>query len=131
MQPLDRSPLYVGGFLLVLALPQVAAIGKQVANGFRPFGHAPGRVPLSWDMFSTAITRCDVRWDPPLTVDGQRIAALHDIGLRLEWDPVFDRIEDYVWAAKYGCSHAERPTTTTLTCFTFEGKRVDDAFRCR
>jgi hypothetical protein len=129
--PLDRNPLYVAGFLLFLIVPQGHALAQQFRLGYRPFGQAPQRVTLSWDMFSTAISRCDVRWDPPLNAEGRPLARLHDSGTALEWDPVYDRVEDYMHAAEYGCVYGRPHTTATLQCFTFEGEAVKNVFRCR
>jgi hypothetical protein len=107
------------------------AIGGQLEAGYRPFTHVPIRVALSWDMFSTAITRCDVHWDPPVVVRGTRLASLREAGTALEWDPVYDRMQDYVMAARVGCSGARPGTTAHLTCFTAEGQTVTDALACR
>jgi hypothetical protein len=128
---LDRSATYVAGFLSVLAASQLVALGEQARRGYRPFVHAPVRVPLSWDMFATAIARCDVQWDPPLLVDGRRLGRLREAGQPLEWDPVYDHVEDYAAAAQGGCAYAIPWATIRLTCFTHEGVRVDHAFRCR
>jgi hypothetical protein len=129
--PVDKNPVYVAGFLLLLVVPQLAAIRGQLQAGYRPFTHVPIRVPLSWDMFSTAITRCDVHWDPPVVVRGTTLASLRQAGSALEWDPVYDRMEDYAMAARIGCSGARPGTTVRLTCFTYEGRTVTDAFPCR
>jgi hypothetical protein len=131
VRALDRSPVYVAGLLAVLVLAQTAALATQVARGYRPFGDAPGRVPLSWDMFATNITRCDVHWDPPLVNQGHVIARLSDTGMPFEWDPVYDTLADYVMAARIGCSRAPGGTTVTLLCFTGSGETLHDAFDCR
>jgi hypothetical protein len=130
MLAVDRNPVYVAGFLSVLVLAQATALVTQVARGYRPFRDAPTRVPLSWDMFATAITRCDVRWDPPLVNEGHVIARLRDAGMRFEWDPVYDFLADYVTTARIGCARAPE-STVTLLCFTSAGETVHDAFRCR
>jgi hypothetical protein len=129
--PVDRSPTYVAAFLSLLGLAQAGALVAQVVRGYRPFIHAPDRVVLSWDMFSTAISRCDVRWDPPLDVGGRPVARLHDTGLPIEWDPVYDHVADYQATAAIGCTRAARGTTVTLLCFTSDGETVHDAFHCR
>ena len=124
------GPRSVVLFLTLLAVPQVVALGEQVALGFRPFGHEPRRVPLSWDMFSVPIARCDVRWTPPLNMDGHSVARLRDTGTALEWDPVYDRVEDYTLAARYGCEFASVPTTAQLRCVTSEAAVALDSFAC-
>jgi hypothetical protein len=129
--PLDRNPLYVAGFVLVLALAQGRALLQQYVSGYRPFGHAPSRVAFSWDMFATAITRCDVQWSPPLHIGDRTVARLRDAGRTLEWDPVYDSVDGYMSAAHYGCTFADEATTATVRCVTFEGRTVNDAFRCR
>jgi hypothetical protein len=129
----------------LLVVTQAVAMGAQFASGYRPFGQAPIRVPLSWDMFATAISRCDVRWDPPLRTPPQEdleqsrrpglwfhpLARLRDTGLPLEWDIVYDHVDDYEAAAHFGCTRATRGTLVTLLCFTSEGETKHDAFRCR
>lgn len=131
MSPLDRNPLYVAGFVLVLALVQGRALAQQYVSGYRPFGHPPSRVAFSWDMFATAITRCDVEWSPPLQVGDRTVGHLRDSGRTFEWDPVYDSVEGYTGAAHYGCAFGNAATTATVRCVTFEGKLVNDAFRCR
>jgi hypothetical protein len=125
-----RNPAYVAAFLAALALPQAAALVMQIHIGFRPFAHAPVRVPLSWDMFATAISRCDVRWEPPLNIGGHPVGSIHQTGQPLEWDPVYDRVEDYVVAARMGCAYATPHTLATLQCFTSDGRTVRDALVC-
>jgi hypothetical protein len=125
-----RNPAYVATFLAALVLPQAAALVAQLHSGYRPFGHAPVRVPLSWDMFATAISRCDVRWQPPIDVGGRLVSSIQQTGQPLEWDPVYDRVEDYVVAARMGCTHAPPHAVATLQCFTSDGRTVRDAFLC-
>jgi hypothetical protein len=117
--------------VIVLVVAQGRALVQQYRSGYRPFGHAPSRVALSWDMFSTAITRCAVQWSPPLRVGGRTLATLRDGGRALEWDPVYDSLEGYLGAARYGCSLAGEGATVTVRCVTSEGRSVNDAFRCR
>jgi hypothetical protein len=127
----DRSPVYVAGFVALLVVTQAVAMGMQFASGYRPFGQAPTRVPLSWDMFATAISRCDVRWDPPLRTPLGPLARLRDTGQPIEWDIVYDNVSNYEAAAHYGCARGGRGTNVTLLCFTSEGETTRDAFRCR
>ena len=124
-------PGYVAAFVGLLTLAQLGALGRQFRAGYRPFLHAPTRVPFSWDMFSTAISRCGIEWDPPLRLPGKRFGRLRDAGLPLEWDPVYDRVEDYVAAAEAGCTRATDPTVVRLLCFTRDGTTVRHAFVCR
>jgi hypothetical protein len=120
------------GIALLLAglvAVQAIAFGTQIRAGFRPFGGPPGRVPFSWDMFAVRIERCDLRWDPPLRL-GDDVARLHDVAAPLEWDPAYDRRDDYREVGRRGCVFAQAPTRVTLRCFTPEGDVVD-AFDCR
>ena len=130
MRPLDRSPAYVASFVLLLALPQAWALAEQLRLGYRPFGHAPVRVPLSWDMFSTAISRCDVRWDPPLDLGPKKLARMREAGVTLEWDPVYDRVEDYAYAGRIGCAFGS-PARSSAAVLHEDGKATRDGFRCR
>lgn len=131
MDAIVRRPAYVAGFVLVLVLAQLTALGVQFARGYRPFFHAPTRVPLSWDMFSTAISRCDVRWEPPLPHPSGRFARLRDAGRALEWDPVYDRVPDYIAAGMGACRRATEPTLVHLACFTSEGRSLSYDLPCR
>jgi hypothetical protein len=122
MRRLDRQPLFVAAFLAVLFLPQAAAFALQIAGGYRPFVTAPGRVPLSWDMFAIRIVRCDVTWEPPLLIGEQRVAAMREAGWPLEWDVTYDTIGAYRHEALRGCNFAVAPTTAHLLCFTHDGR---------
>ena len=82
---------------------QALAFGRQFALGFRPFHTAPQRVPLSWDMFAIDIERCDIRWSPPLQIDGTTIPSLHALSAPFEWDVVYNTREHYRAVAKYAC----------------------------
>lgn len=103
---------------------------RQLTSGFVPFVHAPQRVAFSWDMFSVPITRCTVDYVPPIQIGHRVVAHMHDTGQVLEWDPVFDRAEDYALAAREGCEGASRWTTATVTCFFEDGRMTSDAIRC-
>ena len=128
----DRRPAYVAAFLLFLVTPQAVALALQFHRGFRPFVHPPSRVALSWDMFAIEISRCDLRWNPPLDVVGHPLPSLRSAGQPLEWDPVFNNVEQYAAAGRYGCDYARpnTPTRVSLTCATAEGQIVRDDFPC-
>src|SRR3954469_15001752 len=96
-----------------LGTTQAVAFGAQLAAGFRPFGGPPGRVPFSWDMFAIRIERCDLRWDPPLPL-GTGVARLHDMAPLLEWDPTYDRREEYRMIGQEACFVARVPTRILL-----------------
>jgi hypothetical protein len=130
MRRLDRQPLFVACFLALLFVPQAVAFGLQFAGGFRPFVKAPGRVPLSWDMFAIRISRCDVRWDPPLRIGSARIPAMRDASFPLEWDVTYDTISEYRHEARLGCNYAVGPTTAHLLCFTPDGRTSTDTVTC-
>src|SRR5665213_2805395 len=91
----ERSPIYILIFLIFLSAPQLAAMGVQFYSGYRPFAGDPVRVPLSWDMFATRVERCTLSWNAPLNFNSQSIYSLRDIELPLEWDIIFDHVENY------------------------------------
>jgi hypothetical protein len=130
VQALDKNPLYVVAFLAILAAPQARGFALQFATGFRPFQQAPERVPFSWDMFSIPITRCTIDWVPKVTLGRAKVGHLHERGMRIEWDPVYDRAEDYAGAANYECANAPR-TTTVIQCFHENGHTTRDELHCR
>ena len=61
-------------------------------------------------MFAIRLDRCIVGWDPPLEVEGQRVARWHDRIPAIEFDTVFNDSDWYVAAAARGCAvpHAGR-----------------------
>jgi hypothetical protein len=110
---------------------QVSAQIVQFASGFRPFSHAPTRVPYSWDMFAIRMERCVVTWDPPLDVDGERVSRWHDRLPGLEFDSVFNESDSYQAAAERGCSYRTgRPTVADLLCFGSDGGVHETSFHC-
>jgi hypothetical protein len=123
--------LYFAVLLGLLAAVQVRAQVVQVLSGYRPLSHPPGRVPYSWDMFAIRLDRCVVRWDPPLDVDGQRVARWHDRLPDLEFDTVFNDADWYVAAAARGCAYRTRASTLAyLKCFSSDGRADERSFDC-
>jgi hypothetical protein len=123
--------LYFGGLFAVLTAVQVGAQFEQLRAGFRPFSHAPTRVPYSWDMFAIHIDRCIVGWDPPLAVDGQHVARWHDRIPALEFDTVFNDADWYLAAAGRGCDYRTQAATTVyLKCFRSNGTADEHSYAC-
>ncbi len=123
--------LYVAFLLAALALLQLGAELLQVRSGFRPFSHAPARVPYSWDMFAIRMERCVVTWDPPLDVGGEHVSRWHDRLPALEFDSVFNDSDSYAAAAERGCSYrTARRTVATLVCFGSDGGVHETSFDC-
>jgi len=128
----DRSPLFVFIFILFLSAPQLYAFALQFAEGFVPFKHEPNRVHLSWDMFSTKITRCTLNWSPPITLGTENLSSLRDASLPLEWDLTFDHPQDYKYIAEMGCRLGGTPSTKVqMRCFLQDGKISNDEFLCK
>ena len=125
-----RSPRTVACFLALLILPQAAAFLDQFARGFRPFGPAPVRVPLSWDMFAVRIERCALNWSPPVRTPLGTLSSLHDLSPMLEWDLVSDSAESYRFWARWGCRFAKPPTRVSLSCFYPDGREEHLGFDC-
>jgi hypothetical protein len=123
--------LYVGGLLLGLAGVQLWAQVDQARSGYRPFAHAPTRVPYSWDMFSIRLDRCIVGWDPPLRMEGQRVARWHDRLPDVEFDSVFNDVDWYKAAAVRACEYRTAPETmAVLKCFGSNGESHEFGFDC-
>ena len=123
--------LYVAVLLGLLAAVQLRAQVVQVMSGYRPLSHAPIRVPYSWDMFAIRLDRCVVGWDPPLDVDGQRVARWHDRLPDLEFDTVFNDADWYASAAARGCAYRSQAATTAyLKCFSSDGRTDERSFDC-
>jgi hypothetical protein len=123
--------LYGALLIAALAVLQLGAELLQVRSGFRPFRHAPARVPYSWDMFAIRIERCVVTWDPPLDVDGERVSRWHDRLPGLEFDSVFNDSDNYAAAAEHGCSYrTARRTVATLSCFGGDSGAHETSFDC-
>jgi hypothetical protein len=132
-----RSLYAVYAFAVCAALvgAQAHAFGSQWQLGFRPFGTAPQRVPLSWDMFSVEIERCGVDWQPPLRWDDKIIHRLSDLGAPVEWDLVFNRREDYRAAAAYACGQRALPDVAgrrrfELHCFAPRRDETREELAC-
>jgi hypothetical protein len=116
-RPGKLRAIYVGVLVLALAIPQAWAQVEQVRTGYRPFVTSPTRVSYSWDMFSTAVERCDVHWDPPLQVEGRPVSAMSDRSAPVEFDTVYDDRKDYRAFAFDACASFGRPATTvTMRC---------------
>lgn len=82
-------------------------------------------MPYSWDMFAIRMDRCVVRWDPPLEIEGQRVASWHDRAYRIEFDTIYDRTRTYAAAAVAACVYrTSTPTKVSLVCATADG-RID------
>jgi hypothetical protein len=130
--PASRAKaVYVATLLVVLAGVQVRAQLGQWAAGFRPFAHAPTRVPYSWDMFAIRINRCAVRWDPPLSVEGARVARWSDRTAPIEFDTVYNDVRSYAAVATAACGYRTAPETVmTLQCFLSDGGTGEYASAC-
>jgi hypothetical protein len=123
---------YCAFVLGALAMLQIAAFSLQFRSGFRPLSHPPTRVPYSWDMFAIRIERCILTWDPPLQINGQKVARWHDRMPPLEFDHVYDDDRSYADAAQVACMFRTHPNTvTSLTCFTADGKVDERRIPCR
>ena len=130
MKSRERA-LYFALLLSLLALVQVRAQVVQLVAGFRPLSHPPVRVPYSWDMFAIRLDRCVVGWDPPLEVDGERVARWHDRLPALEFDAVFNDADWYAAAAARGCAYRTQAATTAyLRCFSSDGRTHERSFDC-
>jgi hypothetical protein len=122
---------YFAALLGLLAAVQFRAQIVQVQSGFRPFAHPPVRVPYSWDMFAIRLDRCVVGWDPPLVIDGARVARWHDRLPALEFDAVFNDAAWYEAAAARGCAfRTQTPTIAYLRCFSSSGRTDERSFDC-
>jgi hypothetical protein len=123
--------LYFGLLLSVLVALQLRAQVVQLQSGYWPLRHPPVRVPYSWDMFAIRLDRCVVGWDPPLEVDGQRVARWHDRVPALEFDAVFNDVNWYEAAAARGCAYRTQAATIAyLRCFSSDGRANERSFDC-
>lgn len=114
---------YVACLCALLVGVQARALLVQVGEGFKPFRHPPSRVPFSWDMFAIKIERCTVAWDPPLSIEGKRVARWQDRGVPLEFDSVFNEATSYGDAAKRGCAYkVAQGTTARVDCAYSDGQ---------
>jgi hypothetical protein len=122
---------YFAVLLVGLTTLQAYAQIRQVQSGFRPFSHAPARVPYSWDMFAIRIDRCVIGWDPPLRIDGESVARWHDRLSSMEFDTVFNDSDWYEAAAARGCGYSTAARTVArLTCFSGDGGVHEYGFYC-
>ena len=98
---------------------QLYALARQWQEGFRPFVNPPGRVALSWDMFAVAIERCSIEWDPPVPrPDGQPpLRTMAELATPIEWDPVYNRREDYLAAGAQSCNPGASGGKFRVHCF--------------
>jgi hypothetical protein len=131
----DANPrvraLYFTTLLLALAVVQARAQVVQIASGFRPLAHPPIRVPYSWDMFAIRLDRCVVGWDPPLEVEGERVARWHDREAVIEFDTVFNDVAWYKEDATRGCAYrTQARTVASLMCFSSDGGVHGLSFVC-
>jgi len=123
--------VYFALLLGTLAAVQLRAQVVQVQSGFRPLSHPPVRVAYSWDMFAIRLDRCVVGWDPPLAIDGERVARWHDRLPALEFDAVFNDANWYIAAAERGCIYRTQAATVAyLTCFSSSGKADERSYDC-
>jgi hypothetical protein len=123
--------LYVTLLLGALVALQARALVAQFDAGFVPFAHPPIRVAYSWDMFAIRMDRCSIGWNPPLDVDGQRVARWHDRLPALEFDTVFNESASYGAAAIRACQYkTARATHVTMTCFASDGSSHEYGFDC-
>jgi len=128
---LALRPWVIAAFLALLVSVQLGAVGQQFTLGYRPFVHAPARVPLSWDMFAQPIERCELRWTPPLQIYGREVHAMPELGPRFEWDAVLDYSEDYEQLGLQACAEFGAPNTSVeLTCFLPEGRTLHREVPC-
>lgn len=122
---------YVAVLLAALAALQVHAEIGQFAAGFRPFVHAPSRVAYSWDMFAIRMNRCAVRWDPPLTIDGQRVASWRDRVWPIEFDSVYNDVRSYEIVSTAACKYrSAEATRVVLQCFLSDGGVDEHSLDC-
>jgi hypothetical protein len=117
--------------LALLAVVQISALSWQFVDGFGLFLNEPRRVPFSWDMFSNPVERCTLNWLPALHVENQTLAKLRDLTLPIEWDVVYDSIDDYKAIGAYMCAHhAAAPTRVNFHCYLHNGSELRDEFSC-
>lgn len=121
----------------VLVVTQASALLRQFELGFRPFSRAPSRVPLSWDMFATHITRCAVTWTPPLqpqNEDGRVVRSVADLSRGLEWGPVADSISGYLRFTRKLCARSRAVSSLArsaqLVCYQAVGEEMQIDVPC-
>ena len=125
------APARFGPAFAVGATLNIALVAAQVEGGFRPFSHAPSRVPYSWDMFAIRIDRCVVGWSPPLWVEGARIGRWRDRSAPIEFDTVYNDARHYEAAAQAGCAYRVDPgTVASIECLLGDGGVHEAAMAC-
>ena len=124
-----RRPGIALAFMLAVGAIQVTAFGRQFELGFVPFRSVPTRVPFSWDMFTIPIERCGIEWEPALPLTPAGVPSLRSVAPALEWDPVYNTVQDYLAAAHFGCKFRGAPTRVRATCLTKQ-RIVHYAFDC-
>jgi hypothetical protein len=117
---LARKPTVIALFLACVIAVQASALATQFADGFLPLRAAPGRVAFSWDMFSIPIQRCGMTWEPKLAI-GPGYETLRSLAPALEWDPVYNSVEDYVSVARLTCQPVFGATRVIVDCVTARG----------
>jgi hypothetical protein len=129
--PDDRRLIVALSLVGLLFVAQAGALARQLVTGYRPFGAAPTRVPLSWDMFATHIERCEVSWDPPLLLGGPAIQRLSAIGRPFEWFVVRSTRADYRDLVRQGCQRSPHTRRARLDCWLPDGTRPREELDCR
>jgi hypothetical protein len=118
----------------MLVAVQARALVEQWREGFRPFGAAPHRVALSWDMFAIEIERCGVSWSPPSYWQGRALGELREMGAAIEWDPIYNKRGDYLAAASLACGQRapgqSKDGTFKIHCFLSHEKETLDEYAC-
>ncbi len=125
-----RRLAYFGAVLGLLVVVQAGAQVIQLRRGFRLFSVAPQRVAMSWDMFAIRIDRCEVTFDPPLSIEGKAVRRWHDRGAPLEWDTVYNDMPHWETGAKAACTYKTGPTKIHLECATAQGEIVERSIDC-
>ncbi len=122
---------YFLALCFTLIILQLRAQVVQLRAGYRPFGQAAKRVAFSWDMFAVRIERCAVTWDPPLFIEGKRVARWRDRGTYFEWDTAMANAEGYEQEALDACDYRTAPSTTVgMACVNSDGDTSETLFRC-
>jgi hypothetical protein len=119
-QQLTRRPVVVALFLAALIGLQADALATQFRHGFSPLRAAPERVAFSWDMFSIPIERCGISWEPALAI-GAGYKTLREFAPRLEWDPLYNEVGDYLETARLTCHLREAASHVRVACITAHG----------
>jgi hypothetical protein len=82
-------------------------------------------------MFAIRLDRCVLGWDPPLTMEGQKVARWHDRLPLLEFDTVFNSSAGYMGAAQRACAYrSAAKTRVVMKCFRSDGQSGEFTFDC-